>query len=150
MNRRKTRFSENESGIFFASHLDSKRRIENACEIRRSAQVLPQLFVASKQGNENKIAQVICPTCRIGHSAQVWRPHKTSMQNRTEQQSHNAERVLMNAQPLPGLNRKYVAGESNSGILPNTDFSLPPRIPNTGWLDGQPRSATMEECMCFL
>jgi hypothetical protein len=71
MTSRKTRFSESESGIFFAHHLDSKRRIEIACEIRRSAQALLRLFVASKQGYENKIAQVICPTCRIGHNMQA-------------------------------------------------------------------------------
>jgi hypothetical protein len=68
MPSRKTRFFENESGIFFARHLDSRRRVEIVREIRRSAQALLRMFVASKQGYESEIAQVICPTCRIGHS----------------------------------------------------------------------------------
>jgi hypothetical protein len=69
MNRRKTRFSENGSGIFFARHLDSKRRIEIAREIRRSAQAFACLFVAFAHVRKDQITQVICPTCRIGHSA---------------------------------------------------------------------------------
>jgi len=69
MNRRKTRFSENESRFFLARHLDNKRRIEIACEIRRSARALARLFVAFARARKDKIAQLICPTCRIGHSA---------------------------------------------------------------------------------
>jgi hypothetical protein len=68
MGSRKTCFSENESGIFFARDLDSRRRFEVAGEIRRLAQAFSDLFVCPTQAGKNKIAQVICPTCRIGHT----------------------------------------------------------------------------------
>jgi hypothetical protein len=71
MGSRKTCFSENESGIFFARDLDSRRRIEVAGKIRRSAQAFSDLFVHPTQIDRDEIAQVICPTCRIGYSP--WR-----------------------------------------------------------------------------
>jgi hypothetical protein len=63
---------------YFAPAPDIRVRIDVACEIRCLPHLLARPSKASAHIRADKIAQVICPTCRIGHNSasSIHRPNK--------------------------------------------------------------------------